>query len=998
MSELLAGKTPVSQALQTVMLELDFNYDKARNLFKSMLAKRDQWLRHLVHQDMGSMQQSLQYAWSNLVDEALISARELMSNAFLEELVLVATKAADRVDFSDERAVSSMQTLCGLDLENIEKQIDLLSAEHWRALAEFVLVKQKDKVRSRLDKHIGFPAKTDGKAECVKLFDSIRDDTALIACLAELGSLPEAVFSQADWHHLQALETVLKALAVHLQLRFRATGECDHGEISQRANLALSELQNPTDLGLLLDGQIQHILVDEFQDTSHTQLELLKKLTQGWHADDTASKTLFLVGDPMQSIYRFREADVGLFLQVARNKQTNVFENVEIDSLVLTHNFRSSHNLVGWFNTTFSSSFPKTNDVLTGAIKYAEASSNKNSSVASSVGVSVCETREQEALLLLQTVRKSLESLPDENAQIAILVRSRPQLDYLLPVLDQHGINYAAVDIRPLHEQQTIKDVVALAQAIAQDDAKLAWLALLRGPWCGLTLSEISQINKAAASSESIWGVLKQDLTSFNFTKETKARLQRFVGVLGLSKKQYQRADFGSLVRWAWLRLGGPQTLSGCQIEDVNQVFELLNKLQRGGSSPNESELQKSLERLKAVQVQTRPPKVVVSTIHKAKGLQYHTVILPGLSNRPKSDDRDILMWAEHQARDGNTHLLLAPFMFDAKTNPRSHYEYLRRLDGARARNEVMRLLYVGCTRAEQRLELVATVSEKDGGEIAAPNKASLLAPIWNNVRNDAVFRLQASSDTELVEQVSDPMAELPINQFFDQATDQKIDQTLCRLPYDFHPEFGSDFVWKTQSQLNKSDAQQDQTEITFEWATEVATAVGVVLHNFLQFAESSVLTLDIDADLKQRWRAELLGLRLSHDRVEYALSRLVSAVENIQVDSSVHFIFENYVEQHNEYAISTLEDGAVKTVRLDRTFVDRNDVRWIIDYKSTTTRADDIDTFVDQQIAERHFEQLDKYAQIVRKIDTRPIRLAVYFPLLNTLRSWEYVTTLTEK
>jgi len=141
-----------------------------------------------------------------------------------------------------------------------------------------------------------------------------------------------------------------------------------------------------------------------------------------------------------------------------------------------------------------------------------------------------------------------------------------------------------------------------------------------------------------------------------------------------------------------------------------------------------------------------------------------------------------------------------------------------------------------------------------------------------------------------------------------------------------------------------------------------------------------------------------LLGLRLSHDRVEYGLNRLVSAVENIQADDSVHFIFEDYVEQYNEYAISTLEDGAVKTVRLDRTFVDRNNVRWIVDYKSTTTRVDDIGAFVDQQIAERHLDQLEKYAQIVRKIDTRPIKLAVYFPLLNTLRSWDYVTTLTEE
>jgi len=80
-----------------------------------------------------------------------------------------------------------------------------------------------------------------------------------------------------------------------------------------RADRALGDEQAPTDLSLRLDYQIKHLLVDEFQDTSQNQYTLFSKLTAGWTPGD--QRTLFLVGDPMQSIYRFREAEVGLFLQ-----------------------------------------------------------------------------------------------------------------------------------------------------------------------------------------------------------------------------------------------------------------------------------------------------------------------------------------------------------------------------------------------------------------------------------------------------------------------------------------------------------------------------------------------------------------------------------------------------------------------------------------------------------------------------------------------------------
>ena len=131
--------------------------------------------------------------------------------------------------------------------------------------------------------------------------------------LETLLRMPEERYTDEQWEALGAILELLPRAAAHLKLVFAERGETDFTEIAQGAVRALGTPDNPTDLLLALDTRIKHILVDEFQDTSYSQYELLEKLTSGWEPDD--GRTLFLVGDPMQSIYRFREAKVALFLQ-----------------------------------------------------------------------------------------------------------------------------------------------------------------------------------------------------------------------------------------------------------------------------------------------------------------------------------------------------------------------------------------------------------------------------------------------------------------------------------------------------------------------------------------------------------------------------------------------------------------------------------------------------------------------------------------------------------
>lgn len=957
LAELLDESSPVLDSLVSVMTELDFNYNKARQLFSVMLAKRDQWLRHLLPNDVGDLRTELQRAWRGVVENHLNTLESLITATALEEICELGINAAEKL-----QAESSDGSVLSGFLNSQASQGMRLA--QWQAVANLLLT--KNGFRKRIDKRLGFEAKTTSKQRMQAVLADLAEDSELLSALIEVRSLPEPEYQDADWKQLVALNQVLTSLAGYLQLRFRAVGECDHSEVTQRANFALQELDNPTDLGLRMDAHLEHILVDEFQDTSHGQIELLKRLTAGWTVND--GKTLFLVGDPMQSIYRFREADVSLFLQVTGNATTGVFDNIDIEPLRLTENFRSSKGLVEWFNATFDASFPSQNDVLSGAIRYASATSSKSAGALENQYY-LAHNKKQEAELVVTAVKRAITALPNEKDKVAILVRSRTHLESLLPELNAAGIEFAGVDIQPLRELQAVIDVLALCKALCRADDRVAWLSLLRGPWCGLTLFEMKQL--LGRQDLTVWQQLlhamENSATMDCVAAESQQRLFRFVAVMDGALTQCQQVSLGSLTRWAWLHLGGPETLFGASNDDVETVFDLIDSLQRGGDLPSLSELENGLNGLFA-KSNHHAAKVVVSTMHKAKGLQYHTVILPGLNSKPRADSKDVLMWAETQNQQGNSALLLAPLL--ANQCEGSHYDYLRQLEARRAENETIRLMYVACTRAESKLVLIASTGlDPDSGKLRPPFKNTLLACVWQTLEAD-FYLSEDCSEQEL--ESGQPA------------------QTLSRLPGTYKPSFRPSVDWKVVQQLNTQAHDQEQS-VVYEWATKVATGVGIVLHDWLQFQGHDVLSAQVDQPLVKRWRSELLALGVPENRLDYAIKRLRNAIGNIQQDQSAHFLFRAYAETQNEFSLAAFEQGVVNRYRIDRTFVDEQGVRWIVDYKSTDTNRSDVSAFADEQLDLRHRKQLEKYGQLMSHIDTRPIKLAVYFPLLKQLRSWDF-------
>src|SRR5690606_11017266 len=376
---------------------------------------------------------------------------------------------------------------------------DPQAAPLWLALTRTLLTTGDD-WRKQVDKRCGFPAgnNADEKKLCkarkesmLQLLEAMRSDDVLLEALIGLRHLPDAQYSELQWQILRQLMLLLPLLAAQLKVIFQQRGEVDYTEVAQAALYALGEAENPGELMLRLDARIRHILVDEFQDTSSSQFQLLEKLLEGWqehNATDEMQQTLFIVGDGMQSIYGFRAANVGLFLG-ARRRGVN---GVPLHDAPLRVNFRSTPTIVDWVNQVFVRAFPSEEKIARGAVRYETSNAFNDDAAGREVRVfdlSDDPDREREAAHCVTLVRQALNATSDGS--IAILVRNRSHLRAIVPALSAAAISWRATDIDPLITRTAVRDLLTLFKALSNLADRIAWLALLRSPLIGLANADL---------------------------------------------------------------------------------------------------------------------------------------------------------------------------------------------------------------------------------------------------------------------------------------------------------------------------------------------------------------------------------------------------------------------------------------------------------------------------------------------------------------------------
>ncbi len=968
-------------AVDRVLALDDQRWRRLVQLIAEMLPGRDRWLPLLA----GRLQ-----AASALDEVQLRRVRQ----QFDEDLELLVTRAlrGAHAALGDERIAALAPLLCAAaqrlegrraaiadwQFEQGPLRPDVRHLGRWRGMADACLTNgSAPAVRRRLSRADGFPPQCAEKQPMLDLLSEFERDPKVLSALKELRALPDPRYADDDWARVRDVAQVLVLAAAELEQVFREQGAADFPAVSMAALRALGAEAAPTDLSLRLDYRLQHILVDEFQDTSSAQLELVQLLTAGWQRGD--GRSVFCVGDPMQSIYGFRQAEVRAFLELAEDG----IGEVQFDLLRLSSNFRSAGAVVDWINDCFARVMPQADDRDRGAIAFRPSESAVASSAATEPAVTVhgFATRGAEALAIADLIGLRRRQHPEWR--IAVLVRARAHAREIASCLRARGIGFRAVDIEPLQDRAVVRDLVMLIGALLHLGDRIAWLALLRAPWVGLTLADLLIVARARPI---VWDALCDDEVLAQLSEEGKMRCQRARSIL---EAAFREQSHGTITRWAertWLAMGGPSCATDArELAHARAVFERLRELELRGL-PDAADLVFSFADLYADGGGASA--VEIMTIHKAKGLEFDMVVLPALDRHPRPA-RGQLLLAHQFARAGRDGMLMAARPA-VGAEPDRLFEFLRRQTRDFAAHEAQRLLYVACTRAKWQLHLTGTAglredpddptgegADEDDVETDAapaaykPRTGSLLAVLWPIV------------GAEFARTHASPAASGGAS-----ARQETVLRggPLYRMPAGWSPAVIA--VPPLGADLPGAVERREETPV-FDWAGETARHVGSLVHAELQAMDlehtGEAAIRARDAHFK-RW----LALRgVPEERLHDASARAMAALIGVHRDARGRWILrKGYRDDFREYAVSGQWRGEVVRAVFDRSFIDEHGTRWVIDYKTSQHGGGGVEEFLEREV-ERYRPQLQRYAVLARRLGSEPVRVGLYFPLMRAWREW---------
>ncbi len=902
-----------------ILAEHDNNFTKASNILNAMVRVRQHWIepiRSILEQavkldDESEITEALERARESYIESALKQVREQISPELLETYITVVGTAAEEL---------------GLVFDDLSTPAD------WRLLSNTFLTKSGT-LRKSVNKNQGFPPDNKPAKEQWAEARDQTGDSDNVETLELLQNLPDFEFPESHSKLLVSTAVVLSQLLEQLNEIFRQREIIDFTELSFAAQRALGD-EIPTDLAMALDYRISHILIDEYQDTSQAQFDLLGKVMATWTPD--SGNTFFAVGDPMQSIYSFREADLSLF----QNTFKNGIPYTELNPRVLSSNFRSTHTIVERNNEVFELVFGDQDDPIAGNVKFSQ--SEPTQSQEGKVSLTLCPSdpdSRQEA----EEVAKRISELADQyhDDSIGMLCERRTNLRVYFEALDAHGLKWKGVDIVPLTDEPVVRDLYSLVKALNDDRDRLAWLSFFRSPLCGLDLVDLEVLSRCETGSKM--------LESSCFTNAGNRLLDR-VRALFHQARAERHYTFRSQIERLWFRLGGMDAYR--EENSLINAERFLEQLEHATSGEiRMDELWSQIEQMYASE-NVESADVEIMTIHKAKGLEFDHVVLPDLNRSPNYDTKGMLEWSMSDAG-----LLIGLNVGD---QPDAMFDWLHEQRKQKMLNERKRLLYVAMTRARKSLSIFGNFKDE---EMKTRNGSLLshLEPFFDTA-------IEVAPKQEVIE-----------------TTEQMTSTLLTRLKSDYQFEHPNT-PHSIPSALNVECDPTTQTRSLLGFHRDLA--LGNLVHRELhRITETGDFTeQSLDSERMTNWRNFLRAEGLEAADIAWVIETAQRHINNVLDDEDGRWLLDGrHQEATSESPYSAWVGDSVVNIRIDRTFVDENNTRWIIDFKTALIGKEENEDLREYAVR-RYAEQLRQYEAVVRTVDARPIRCAIYLTDIPTL------------